>query len=273
MNRTSRSASNEDKLVQSCVARVTDSLQNQLKEIVEEALSAIKQEQQLEIDSLKAEISELKSSQEFLCSKYDDLNNEFKKLSEVNKKQREDINTINKNSADLEKQSNSDSVKIDNIEQYERRQNLEFIGIPENDKEDVVDIVIKVSKALGVDLEKKDISTAHRLSAKRNNTGEDKKNEPAAVIARFVSRDVRNSIFKRRSNARKLSEFPITGMEKLYVNENLTKRRKRLLWKTKQSAKEAGYQYIWTWNGKIFARENETTSAIMINTEFDIEKL
>ena len=110
MNRTSRSASNEDKLVQSCVARVTDSLQNQLKEIVKEALSAIKQEQQLEIDSLKAEISELKSSQEFSCSKYDDLNNEFKKLREVNKIQREDINTINKNSADLEKQSNSDSA-------------------------------------------------------------------------------------------------------------------------------------------------------------------
>ena len=55
MNRTSRSASNEDRLVQSCVARVTASLQNQLKEIVKEALSAIKQEQQLEIDSLKAE--------------------------------------------------------------------------------------------------------------------------------------------------------------------------------------------------------------------------
>ena len=53
MNRTSRSASNEDKLVQSCVARVTDSLQNQLKEIVKEALSAIKQEQQLKIDSLR----------------------------------------------------------------------------------------------------------------------------------------------------------------------------------------------------------------------------
>ena len=45
-------------------------------------------------------------------------------------------------------------MKIDNIEQYERRHNLEFIEIPENNKEDVVDIVIKVGQALGVNLKK-----------------------------------------------------------------------------------------------------------------------
>ena len=89
---------------------------NQLKKMVKETLAAMERKHQLEIDALKAEISELKTSLELLCSKYDNLNKKFKKLSKVNKKQREDMIAINKNSADLEKQTNSDSIKIDNIE-------------------------------------------------------------------------------------------------------------------------------------------------------------
>ena len=62
-------------------------------------------------------------------------------------------------------------------------------------------------------------------------------------------------------------------MKKLFVNENLTKMCKRLLRKTKQAAKEVGYQHVWTWNRRIYARENESMGALIVNTESDIEKL
>ena len=130
----------------------------------------------------------------------------------------------------------------------------------------MVDIVVKVGQALGVNLEKKDVSTAHRLPAERNSIAADKKDEPAAIIARFVSRDVRILAFKQRFNARKLTEFSMTGMKKLFVNENLTKMRKRLLRKTKQAAKEVGYHYVWTWTGRIYAHENKNMDAIIVNT-------
>ena len=39
-------------------------------------------------------------------------------------------------------------------------------------------------------------------------------------------------------------DFPVEGMTKLFVNENLTKTRKRLLWKTKPAAKYKKYKYI-----------------------------
>ena len=59
-------------------------------------------------------------------------------------------------------------------------------------------------------------------------------------------------------------------MSKLFVYKNLTRRRKRLFWKTKQAAKEAGYNYVWTRNGKIFVLENENISVIAIYNESDI---
>ena len=67
--------------------------------------------------------------------------------------------------------------------------------------------------------------------------------------------------------------FPISGMTKLFINENLTQERKRLLWLTKQSARSANYLYIWTMNGKIYVRKNSDSPAIMIQSKNDLSKL
>ena len=52
----------------------------------------------------------------------------------------------------------------------------------------------------------------------------------------------------------KILRFPVDGMEKLFINENLTQRRKRLFWNTKQKAKELGYEFFWTQNGQSYTR-------------------
>ena len=44
-----------------------------------------------EISVLKAEVVEIKESQKFTCSKYDDLKNEYDKTLLTNKKQEEEI--------------------------------------------------------------------------------------------------------------------------------------------------------------------------------------
>ena len=62
-------------------------------------------------------------------------------------------------------------------------------------------------------------------------------------------------------------------MENLYINENLTQRRKRLFWLTKQKAKELGYSFIWTNNGQIYVRETEESEKMHIKFENDLDKL
>ena len=53
--------------------------------------------------------------------------------------------------------------KLDNLEQYGRRQNLEIIGVPQRDDEDTNSIVIEVAKMMGVKVLPKQISTSHRM--------------------------------------------------------------------------------------------------------------
>ena len=44
---------------------------------------------------------------------------------------------------------------------------------------------------------------------------------------------------------------------KEFINENLTQRRKRLFWNTKQKAKELEYNFFWTHNGQNYIRKDE----------------
>ena len=53
---------------------------------------------------------------------------------------------------------------LDNLEQYERRENLEINGIPEMNNESTNEIVKSVAKALNVDLDENQISTSDRIA-------------------------------------------------------------------------------------------------------------
>ena len=60
----------------------------------------------------------------------------------------------NLDSSDLTKSASIESAKLDNIEHYGRRQNLEFKGIPQTEGEDTDEIVINLAKMLKVDIKK-----------------------------------------------------------------------------------------------------------------------
>ena len=73
--------------------------------------------------------------------------------------------------------------------------------------------------------------------------------------------------------AKDISDFPVQGMNKLCVNENLIQRRKRLFWLATQKAKELDYKFIWTLNGQIFIREDEKADSLPIRTVCDLDNL
>ena len=259
----------EERIMQNCIRQLNEKFDERFNLKLKEAIDELTLKHEDELEALKVEIKEIKTSQEFICANYDNLKKEYDLLRNQNKQQADEIQKLRSNSKDLEKQSEVELNKIDQLEQYGRRQNLEFHGVPEEKDEDPTEIVMKICNTIGVSLERKEVSIAHRLPKKRN---EDK---PPAIIAKFISAETRNNIYKKRKQSRNLDKniFPIAGMMNLYINENLTQSRKRLLWKTKQAMKCKDYQFIWTRNGKIFVRREATSDAILIESEYDICKL
>ena len=102
-----------------------------------------------------------------------------------------------------------------------------------------------MEKLLKVDIAAEHISTSHRLPAKRK-LNDDKDLVPRPIIARFISRDIRNRIYTNRNFTRTadLESFFIEGTKQIFINENLTLHRKKLFWKAKQTAKRLGYKFF-----------------------------
>ena len=62
-----------------------------------------------------------------------------------------------------------DKEKIDALEQYGRRQNLEIVGVPYKQGENTNKIVIEEAKLFIVELTQGQISTLHSLQPRKRN--------------------------------------------------------------------------------------------------------
>ena len=205
---------------------------NNVKLIIAEAVKVYESKHEEEVNMLKAELVVVKNSQQFLSCKYDDLQEECNRLKLSNKQQEEEIKKLETQSMQLEDHGLKEEEKVDAIEQYGRRQNLEIAGIPLKDGENTNKIVAEVAKMVDVDLAPDQISTSHRLPAKPKTSGnnDNKPTAPPPIIVRFVSREIRNRIYGNRQLLRKtdLTKISVNGSQNIYINENLTRTRKRL---------------------------------------------
>ena len=122
-----QSTSKKDKITTGNVEET--SLESKWMKMVEKEVDAWKQEYLKEIKKVQGELTEVKCSQQFINKQYEDLTKDYKKLQETNRSQDNEIKFLKSQSDDLMMKGNKDADKIDALEQYGRRQNLEVVGI------------------------------------------------------------------------------------------------------------------------------------------------
>ena len=94
---------------------------------------------------------------------YEDLKINYEKLQKIIKKQAAAIEKLQTQSNNQEIREAKGEGKMDENEQYDRRQNLEIAGIPSKTGENTNKIVQEVAKLMNVNLTEDLISTSHRL--------------------------------------------------------------------------------------------------------------
>ena len=132
-------------------------------------------------------------------------------------------------SASLEVLGTNESKKVDALEQYGRRLNLEIAGVPVKGNENTNNIVVEVAKLANVEITKDQISTSRRLAAKpKRNAIDQAARFLPPIIVRFISRDIRNHLYANRQNLRNANSkhFSTDGTNHFYINENPTRYRK-----------------------------------------------
>ena len=226
--------------------------------------------------TLKQLLDEVVNTLSFLCNQYDGLQKtvaglqeENKKLQNENKSLRAEVFTI-KNELKVEREA------LNNHEQYIRHECLEFSRIPEKKEEHTNQIVTDICEAIGIDISEEEISVSHRLPSKPrpDHRSDDR---PKVIVARFVRRDIRDQIYKARSQLcnKTTKDIGYRDSYKIYISESLTQKNKELFKSCLQVKKSQKIKFIWTKYGKIFMRKDESPASpvVQIMSTKDLQKL
>ena len=138
-----------------------------------------------------------------------DLKNSVERNKEViNLKQ--ELVKQNKYMASLEKQLTKTSkyvkehtnelqdiqANLDNLEQYSRKNSLEFHGIPDEVNTPTDQVLCKIAQAIGVEIQEDDIEISHQIGRKRGYK---------PVLVKFVTHKVKSKIYKACTNLKAVS--------------------------------------------------------------------
>lgn len=220
----------------------------------------------IKVDDVQTQVDTLQKSAQFNSDILDDHKDGLASVSKEVKK----ITTLENELDNLKKQNTLLKIEFNTNDQRERLANLEIVGVPEEKNEKLIEIILNISKHIGVELSSTDIVSANRITPKIKVAGRSR-----IIIAKFNSRLLKDNILSSSRKCRTTSsDIGLHGDPKpIYINEHLTYYNKQILKKCKDTAKAKEYQYIWTRNGRIFVRKNDTSAALHIKSEEDIKKL
>ncbi|KAI4458221.1 odorant receptor [Holotrichia oblita] len=125
--------------------------------------------------------------------------------------------------------------KMDNLEQYSRRNNIRISGLVEEQNENLQEKVLNFCRdKLNVSAESRDIDRVHRL-------GKPGKTSPRCVIIKFTNYGSKQKILAARKKLK-------GSKEKCFVTEDLTKSRYELY---RAAQDKWGVKHVWTQDGRI----------------------
>lgn len=187
--------------------------------------------------------------EETVCSR---LSKEINELREIVKRKDSEIETLNGKINQLEN-------KVDDLEQYSRRNSLRVDGLtgvtdPMKAAIDFCNDKLNLTPPITADA----FDRVHPIGPRR----EDKERP---ILMKFTSYHDRERVYKARARLRNFRE-------RIYINEDLTRTRSKRLWQLRQLKKSQCINDCWTFDGRLIVKDKQNIIK-QISCEADIEKL
>jgi regulator of replication initiation timing len=208
-------------------------------------------------------------------SKFDGLDHKLSELSRTVENMHSSLGQLKTENEGLKKECEylkQENVtcqnNINELRQYSQIDNLEIVGVPETQHEDVDMVLESIAKVLNIPFKKEEVSIAHRVPAVRGRT--------KPIICKFVSRAVKLrwlSAAREKRGLRSTDLDPRLPLQEVYINEHLTRTNKVMLGRAREMKKLGRLAFVWVKDGKIFVRESPDSKAKRIMCEGDIASI
>lgn len=210
-------------------------------------------------------LAEIEDSQNFLCSKYDEIIKRLDKISELEVR----LKKVEAQNDEKSKQIIELSSRLARSEQYSRKNMLEICNVAHSPDEKPVDLVIKIASKAGVALEPNDIQAAHRLGKVIQG-----KKIPN-IIVELSSRPKRDFWLSQRKKTVLNSEVTGCNHGRIFINESLSPYFKDLNYKVRSITKQSANKYfVWYKDYSIFVRQDlPNATPLKIQSEKDLPNI
>lgn len=170
-----------------------------------------------------------------MSKKLDNLEKSLKEKDEEIENLENKIQLLDERNQDLLTENKDISDRLDDLEQYSRRNCLLLHGVREDDDENTDEIILStIATEIGINITEQDIDRTHRLGRPNRRDG-----KPRPIIVKFSRYNVRNKVYQYKRN--------LKGKRYL-ITESLTSHRMRLF---KEAQQEYGITNVWTSDGRI----------------------
>ncbi|CAG9138016.1 unnamed protein product [Plutella xylostella] len=97
---------------------------------------------------------------------------------------------------------------------------------------------------------------------------------PANIIVKLRNEAAQEEWIKNRRKIRSnLDIYPDSSTSPIYINEDLTKYNRELLWQAKQKVKENLLKFVWVNKGRILCKTDEQSRTHVVNCSADINNI
>lgn len=186
------------------------------------------------------EIKGMKEDMDFLNEKFESQRNEIEMLRNENKNMKIVIIECEK--------------RLDNVDQYNRRQNVLFDSVKEIEGENTAELVAAQCQKLGLTINHSNIQVSHRL-------GKPREGKPRPIIARFASVGTAREIvltvkgqFRRPEGEPTNEVSPPIKKDVVLAREHLTDKRAKILKVCLAMKKLKTINSCWVFNHEIYVK-------------------
>ena len=135
---------------------------------------------------------------------------------EIRKGFQDELSNMQKGLEERDRKIDELSQRVEELEQYGRRNGVRIHGIKEEKGENADKIVIDLAQSIGADITKHALGRSHRV-------GPDGGTTPRPIIAKFVGHNHKVELMKHKKNLRQIGPKDDEGnpLNPIYINEDL----------------------------------------------------
>ncbi|KAF0295879.1 hypothetical protein FJT64_006593 [Amphibalanus amphitrite] len=167
--------------------------------------------------------------------------------------------------------------RLADLEQYSRRNCLNFTGVPESRDENTVQLAIDLAKMANVKLERADIDRAHRVGRPREAAPNQPAPSPRTLVVKYVSYLKREAVWFGRKQLRQAKPPRSSGLtdgatKEVFVQENLTRKNQEIMYLARQLKRAGKLWAVWSDGCVLKVKQSQQSATVRLRCKTDLRR-